>query len=507
MTEAILTPRRIAMLSGALRPRGTPVPGLLSLMAAALMIASAPALAKTASEGFADLAARLSPTVVNVSTTQTAARERGAGEVPVPQFPPGSPFEEFFKEFFDHQRERGQEPPARRRVTSLGSGFIVDPSGIIITNNHVIADADEIAITLSDNTRLSATIIGRDPKTDIAVLKVEAGRPLPATTWGDSEVARVGDWVLAIGNPYGLGGTVTAGIISARGRNINAGPYDDFLQTDASINRGNSGGPMFNIEGEVIGINTVIFSPTGGSVGIGFAIPSSLAKPVIDQLAKFGRTRRGWLGVRIQTVTEDLAESLGLDRAQGALVAGVTEGGPAEAAGLAAGDVILSFNGREVDEMRKLPRIVAETEAGREVEVEVWRKGRPLSLTVQIDELEESGTALAAVDPETGKQATKTIVALGMTLSAITSELRRQHEIADGVDGVVVTDVREESPARAKNIFAGDVLLEVNQEEVSSPADVVQRVREARDANRRSVLLRVRRGENFLYIVVPLAQG
>jgi serine protease Do len=293
---------------------------------------------RAAPESFADLVDTLLPTVVNISTTQEVERGGGSEE-----------FEEFFREFFER---RGEERPQRRRQSSLGSGFIIDPSGYIVTNHHVIAEADQITVRLADESELEATLVGSDEKTDLALLKVESDHPLPFAKWGDSEATRIGDWVIAIGNPFGLGGTVTAGIVSARQRDINSGPYDNFIQTDAAINRGNSGGPMFNVDGEVIGINSAIFSPSGGSVGIGFAIPSALARNIIAQLEEGGEVQRGWLGVRIQTVTDELAEGLRLDRARGALVASVSEGGPAEAAGIKQGDVILIFDGREVTAAR-----------------------------------------------------------------------------------------------------------------------------------------------------------
>jgi serine protease Do len=316
------------------------------------------AMAAAPPGSFADLVEKALPAVVNISTTQTAKRESSPQH---PQFPPGSPFEEFFKEFF--YRQQGQDR-APRQVTSLGSGFVSDASGIIVTNNHVIADAVEIVVRFQDDTSLPAKLIGRDEKTDIAVLKVETDKPLAFLPLGDSEKLRVGDWVVAIGNPFGLGGTVTAGIVSAQKRDIRSGPYDDFIQTDAAINKGNSGGPLVDVDGAVIGINTAIYSPSGGSVGIGFSVPIALAKPVIEQLRKFGETRRGWLGVHIQNVSEEIADSLSLKEVHGALVANVTENGPAQAAGIQAGDVILSFNGQTIDRMRSLPRIVAETPVG-----------------------------------------------------------------------------------------------------------------------------------------------
>ncbi|WP_375731161.1 Do family serine endopeptidase, partial [Azospirillum sp. B506] len=341
---------------------------------------------RNAPGSFADLAEKLLPAVVNISTSQSAP-QRPQGQRPeVPQFPPGSPFEDFFRDFFDRQQQQDQP---QRKATSLGSGFIIDAkNGYVVTNNHVVQDADEITVILQDDTNIKAELVGKDSKTDLALLKIKTSHPLVAVPFGDSDAMRVGDWVLAIGNPFGLGGSVTAGIISARQRNIDAGPYDDFLQTDASINRGNSGGPMFNLNGEVIGINTAIFSPSGGSVGIGFAIPSNLAKQVVAQLKDYGKTRRGWLGVRIQAVTPEIAESLGLPNHKGALVASVTQDGPAAKGGIQAGDVVTKFDGREIDEMRRLPRVVAETSIDKAVPVEVWRKGKSQTVHVKVGELE-----------------------------------------------------------------------------------------------------------------------
>ena len=467
-------------------------------------MASAEAASRAAPFSFADLVENLSPAVVNISTTQevksSASRQQ---DVPVPQFPPGSPFEEFFKEFFERQdRDRGQRG-ATRRATSLGSGFIIDSAGIVVTNNHVIAEADEIRVTLNDDTTYDAEILGRDPKTDLAVLRIKAPGPLAAVTWGNSNLSRVGDWILAIGNPYGLENTVTVGIISARGRVINAGPYDDFLQTDASINRGNSGGPMFNIDGQVIGINTAIFSPSGGSVGIGFAIPAALAKPLIDQLIEYGRPRRGWLGVRIQTVTDEIAEGLGLDETKGALVAGVTDDGPAKGAGIEPGDVILTFDGKDVVEMRKLPRLVAETSIGKEVAVEVWRKGKLVTLGVTLGELPEDDQRVASIAPAP-KASTESLEALGLTLSAISEELREKHSLGENVKGVVVTAVADESPAAEKGIRAGDVIVEVSQEEVGTPSEVIGKVRKVQDSNRKSVLLLVQSGDDLRFVALRL---
>ena len=352
---------------------------LSSLLVLPLM--AGPALAQSLPpanhSGFADIVDDLLPAVVNISSTTNYGEAQDHPDLP--QFPEGSPFQDFFEEFMERRQGMPFEPQA-----SLGSGFVIDAENrYVITNNHVIRDADEVRVTFYDDETLTAEVIGTDEKTDIAVLKVEGDKKLTAVKFGDSSVLRVGDWIVAIGNPFGLGGTVTAGIISARQRDINAGPYDDFLQTDASINRGNSGGPMFDMNGEVIGINTAIFSPSGGSVGIGFAIPSQLAEPVVEQIIKYGRTRRGWLGVRIQSVTDEIAESLSLTAAEGALVASITPDGPAEGANLETGDVILEVNGQPVKEMRELPRIVAETPIGSVAKLTLWRDGKKVTAEVE----------------------------------------------------------------------------------------------------------------------------
>jgi len=460
------------------------------------------AQARSAPDSFADLAERLLPSVVNIATTQKVERK---GEAPaMPQFPPGSPFEEFFKEFFDRQQRGGQRP---RSVSSLGSGFVIDPAGLIVTNNHVIDGAEEIKVILNDDTELPAKVVGTDPRTDLAVLRVQPRKPLAATKWGDSNKSRVGDWVVAIGNPLGLGGTVTAGIISARGRDIRNGPYDDFIQTDAAINKGNSGGPLFNADGEVIGINTAIFSQTGGSIGIGFAVPSALAQPVVQQLIEFGKTKRGWLGVRIQSVSEEIAESLGLEKPRGALVAGVTEGGPAEKARIEAGDVIVTFDGKTVADMRALPRIVAETAIGREVPIEVWRKGKPVRLRVVVGELKEE---VEQASVQTGKGGSgglpkaTSVDQLGFSLSRITPDLRQKFEVKGDVKGVLVTEVKSEGIAASKDIRPGDIIVEVAQAEVDSPEQVQAKVKEAIDQKKKSVLLLVQRGGDVRFVALPL---
>ena len=475
---------------------------LLGVLVVLVLFALAqPAQARGAPDSFADLAEALTTAVVNISTTQSI--EAAPGPEAMPEMPPGSPFEDLFRDFFERQRRGDQGRP--RRVQSLGSGFIIDPLGYVVTNNHVIKDADEITVILSDDRELPATLLGHDPKTDLALLKVEIDEPLPALTFGDSDAVRVGDWVMAIGNPFGLGNSVTAGILSARGRDINSGPYDDFLQTDAPINRGNSGGPLFNMDGEVIGINTAIFSPSGGSVGIGFSIPSAIAAPVIAQLREFGHTRRGWLGVRIQTVTDEIAATLGLEEASGALVADVTPNSPAEAAQFEAGDVILKFDGQDVPEMRDLPRIVAGTEIGKEVDVVLLRRGEMKTIPVIIEELDESPpTVTAAASSETSDAE---VESLGMTFAAINPDLRKRFGIAEDMNGVIVIEVDPEGAAAERNIRPGDVIVEVGLEEVITPDDVLDRVKQASDANRKSVLLLLDSSGEQRFVAVELSEG
>jgi len=488
-----------------------------------------PAMARGAPDSFADLAANLLPAVVNISSTQNAQARVERSGPEVPSFPPGSPFEQFFKDFLDRNHpnggpnggpqrrgpNRGEGPtpgpdggPGSGRSVSLGSGFIIDPAGYIVTNNHVIDGADKISVTLQDNTTLRATLIGRDDKADLALLKVETDKPLKAVSFGDSDTGRVGDWVLAIGNPFGLGGSVTAGIVSARGRDIRQGPYDDFIQTDAAINRGNSGGPLFNMDGQVIGINTAIYSPSGGSVGIGFSVPSNMAKAVIAQLREFGRARRGWLGVNIQQITPDIAESLGLKDSKGALVARVTEGGPAEKAAIRNGDVILRFNNQDVKEMKTLPRIVAETVIGKDVPVVVWRDGKEVSVTAQVGELPDNPQQVASNAPSSRPTPPANrnieVSGLGARLAPITDELREKYKIGADQKGVVVTDVTADGAAAGRGLKPGDVIVEVQQEPVSTPADVQERMDRYRKQNRRTVLMLVQSSEGLRWVPVPL---
>lgn len=454
---------------------------------------------------FADLAEELLPSVVNISSTQKIQSRENLPELP--ELPPGSPFEDFFEEFFNRRgggRGIPQIPPA-----SLGSGFIIDAeNGYVITNNHVIRDAEEVRVTLHDDTTLTAEVIGTDEKTDIAVLKVDTKKKLDAVGFGDSDKMRVGDWVVAIGNPFGLGGTVTAGIVSARQRDINSGPYDDFIQTDASINRGNSGGPMFNVEGQVIGINTAIFSPSGGSVGIGFAIPSSLAEPVIKQIIEYGRTRRGWLGVKIQTVSEEIAESLSLDKERGALVASVNPDGPAAVAGIEAGDIILKFNNQDVEEMRQLPRIVAETKIDIEVPVEIWRDGQSITKMVNVGELEkaedEGLIETAANDNSPSSSKDQEIEEFGFSVSNLSEALRKEFMVPDNVDGVAVTDVEDLSEAAEKGLLPGDIIVEMNQSKIAKISDIDEAIIKAEEAGKSSVLFLLNREGNVRFTALKM---
>lgn len=465
---------------------------LLILFSAALLTPAIGVQAKSAPESFADLIEGLTPAVVNISTSRNVAV---SGRIPF-DLPPGFP-EEFFGDFFGN----GENGTGRteRRLAALGSGFVIDPAGYIVTNNHVIEEADTITVTFPDGNKYEAELIGRDEKTDLALLKVETDSVLPYVQFGDSEIVRIGDWIVAIGNPFGLEGTVTAGIVSGRSRRITDRPYDDYIQTDASINKGNSGGPMFNMDGEVIGINTAIFSPTGGSVGIGFAVPSNLATTVIEDLKEFGETRRGWLGVQIQTVTDDIAESLGLDDARGALVSDVDEEGPAKEAGLLQGDVILSFDGREVDEMQSLPRIVAETRVDKTVAVEVWRDGGELSLEVVVARLEEGEVLAAVAAPE--ESGTTNVESLGLELATLSDTMRSAFRIGDDIEGALVVAVDPDSSAADQGIRRGHVIIEVEHEEVSTPDDVARIVAEVTEEGRKNaVLALVYNGSNERYV-------
>ncbi len=467
-------------------------------LALAQPILVAPAAARDAPESFADLVDKLMPTVVNITTTQNIPQQ-GQRLRDMPQLPPGSPFEELFKEFFD--RKGGEQQ--QRRGTSLGSGFIIDGEGYVITNNHVIQGAEDITVILRDDTQLKAKLIGADARVDLAVLKVDppGKKPLPAIKFGDSDKIRVGDWVVAIGNPFGLGHSVTAGIISARGRSLSNESLDDYLQTDAAINKGNSGGPLFNTEGEVIGVNTAIYSPSGTNAGLAFSIPSNIVKQAADQLREFGKIRRGWIGVSYQSVTDDIADSFGLDRARGVLVANVVADGPAAKAGLKRNDIILSFAGTDVPDLRRFPRFVANARVGNTVDIVVWRGGKEVPLKLKIGEQEEAektnvsaqGTAPGKKPADQDQAVTSSIEQLGLTIQKISDQLREKYGLSDGAKGVVVTKVAADSPAAEKQLQAGDLILEVDQKPVTTPQEVTEIVAKLQAQKKRSVLLFVER--------------
>ncbi|MBB4063596.1 Do family serine endopeptidase [Gellertiella hungarica] len=491
--------------------------------------ASAAAIAATPAgpKSVADLAEGLLDAVVNISTSQNVKDDEGA---PAPQVQEGAPFQDLFDDYY-----KGEGKDSRSHtVSSLGSGFVIDPAGYIVTNNHVIEGADDIEVIFPKGNKLKAKLIGTDVKTDLSLLKVESKVPLKAVSFGDSRKIRIGDWVMAIGNPFGLGGSVSIGIVSARGRNINAGPYDNFIQTDAAINKGNSGGPLFNMYGEVIGINTAIISPSGGSIGIGFSVPSEIASTVIDQLKQYGETRRGWLGVRVQPVTEDIAASLGLDKIAGALVSGIVKGGPVENGPIRTGDIIMTFDGKPVAEMRDLLRLVAESPTGKEVAVELIRDGKPLTVTVKLGRLDDKADPATPSDPgeslpdggqgedgdimqpdeqpmpapqeemqplpelkdgASGEGATdgEEIAGdvLGMILGPLDEAARKEFGIAKTVNGVVVEDVVEGSAAAGKGIVRGDTLVEVAQTAVKGAGTVAEKIAELKREGRRNALLLV----------------
>ncbi|CAN7430991.1 MULTISPECIES: Do family serine endopeptidase [Rhizobium/Agrobacterium group] len=487
---------------------------------------SAPVAARAQSHGpesVADLAEPLLDAVVNISTSQNVKTE-GKGPVP-PKLPEGSPFQEFFKDYFDSQKPEGGE-----KVNSLGSGFVIDPAGYVVTNNHVIEGADAIEVIFPNGSKLKATLVGTDTKTDLSVLKVEPKTPLKAVKFGDSRSMRIGDWVMAIGNPFGLGGSLTVGVISARGRNINAGPYDNFIQTDAAINKGNSGGPLFNMKGEVIGINTAIISPSGGSIGIGFAVPTELAQNIVQQLIEFGETRRGWLGVRVQPVTDDVAASLGMESAKGALISGVAKGGPVENGPIQAGDVVLKFDGKDIHEMRDLLRIVAESPVGKEVDVVILRDGKEETVKVKLGQLQDTTDEKAATEDPQAEDGDGGVVApdddggtddqaqdqtpevreapqsvLGMNLVVLSNELRTEKGIAESVEGVLVASVDPGSPAEQKGMKPGDIIVEVGQDFMEVPGDVLVRINGLKSEGRKNAHMMVADAQGNLRVVaLPL---
>jgi serine protease Do len=438
----------------------------------------------------ADLADRLLPAVVEISIESKVPT---TALPTLPELPENSPFKDFFDDFLKKRQGQGEQPEDRT-VNSMGSGFVIDAAGLIVTNNHVVEGAETMTVHFQDGSELKAELVGRDAKTDLAVIRVKPDKPLPAVSFGDSDKLRIGEWVMAIGNPFGLGGSVSLGIVSARNRDINAGPYDDFIQTDAAINKGNSGGPLFNLAGDVVGINTAIFSPTGGSVGIGFSVPANTAKGVVDQLVKYGETRRGWFGVKIQTVTDDLAESMGMDKPRGALIADVTDPGPAKAAGIEPGDVIIEFNGKPVSQMRDLPRIVADTEIGKKVMVKVLRGGKEMEFSAEVGRLED-GEKVVAAQAQSGSEAVSEVVStLGLTAQTMTDELRQKYSIDEKVTGLVVTEIANDGPAAENRMAPGDVITEAGEMKLSRATDLTDAVEAARKAKKEFVLVLVSKG-------------
>ena len=432
---------------------------------------------------FADLAEKLMPSVVNISTTTTITTTSN----PFPfQFPPGSPFEDMFKEF---------GTPQERRSAALGSGFIIDEKGIVVTNNHVIQDADDIIVRVNGDQEFKAKVLGADPLMDIAVLQLETDEKFIPVAFGDSDKARIGDWVLAIGNPFGLGGTVTAGIISARNRSIGLSRYEDFIQTDASINSGNSGGPLFDMEGNVIGINTAILG-RNGSIGIGFSIPSNSAQIVIKQLIEFGETKRGWLGVRIQDVTKEIAEVEKLDKARGALVASVAENSPSEKAGIQAGDIILEFNGEKINQMKELPAIVARTEVGKKVEVKIWRDKKEIIKNVILGRLETSDDFKISKNQETQKQNNEEIIeSLRIAVRPLTKEDIKNRNLPNQTTGLVITKIANNSPV-ANSIELNSIIIEAQKKKIRSANDLRDITKEVLNSNQKTVLLAIYNNQN-----------
>jgi serine protease Do len=512
-----LTPRPKASAFRRVRAAALATGVGLSLALAPLAWAEAPApqAAGTALPlpSFSPLVKKVLPAVVNISVVEKsdvaddAEQDSDQGGQ---QGAPSSPFDEFLRRFFEQQGQGFPGMPMHPRPEqrmALGSGFIIDPAGYVVTNNHVVSNADKVTVILQDGSKHPAKVLGRDSKTDLALLKIDAKEPLPYVSWGDSNQEQVGDWVLAVGNPFGLGGTVSSGIISARGRDIHSGPYDDYLQLDAAINRGNSGGPTFNLNGQVIGINTAIYSPNGGSVGIGFAIPSSLAKPVIEQLREHGKVERGWLGVQIQEVTPEIAKGLGLPHAEGALVADVTPKSPAAHAGVKQGDVILSFNGHKVAKVRDLPIVVAETPVGDHAKVEVFRNGKDQDLTVDIGKMPENPQVAEnqqqGGQDENGASAT----ALGLKLAPLTGEMRQRAGVPKSVKGVVVTGVDDSSPLAELGIQPGDVIEQVNQQPVTTPQQAESKLKEAQKGANKNVLLLINRHGTNQYLALSMSKG
>ena len=449
--------------------------------------------ANTLPNSFADLVEKLSPAVVNITTTAVVPDREQFN----PMVPRGSPFEDFFRDFMEKQ-PGDQQPKRQRRGTALGSGFIISSDGLLVTNNHVIENADEIKIEMLNGDTLEAKVLGTDPKTDIALLKVESKSELPFVEFGNSDKSRVGDWVLAIGNPLGQGFSVSAGIISARGRDLQ-GPYDDFIQTDAAINRGNSGGPLFNTDGKVIGVNTAILSPNGGSIGIGFSMSSVVVKKVVNQLRDFGETRRGWLGVRIQNLNSEVAEALGLESTDGALVTDVPDG-PAKEAGIKSGDVIIEFDGVTINDSSSLVKVVGDSDVGKDVSVLIWRDGNKKKVTVTLGRLE----TVQISDERNQRRTNKVNQYAGMSFTDLNDEIRKRFDLSDDTIGVVVIGINDDSPAAARGILAGDIIQKVDQVDIQNSTQILKLIEEAKNKNKSSILFLIKRGSNVRFIAIPV---
>ena len=456
---------------------------ILTVSLVLIFLATLKANSKSIPGSFANLAEKLMPSVVNISTTQTITTSTN----PFPfEFPPGSPFEELFKDF---------ETPRERQATSLGSGFIINKNGIVVTNNHVIGNADDIIVTDNEGKEYKAKVMGADPYSDLAVLKIDSKEKFDYVKFGNSDQARVGDWVVAIGNPFGFGGTVTAGIISARNRDINLTRYDDFIQTDASINKGNSGGPLFNTSGEVVGINTAIIAPGAGSIGIGFAIPSNQAKIVINQLIEFGETKRGWLGVRIQEVTKEIAEIEGLEKPQGALVASVSDGSPSKRAGLKPGDIILDFDNKKVNTMRDLPKLVALSEVGKSVEIKVWREKRLITKKVILGRLESSKEYLSENKKQPSKVEEQFIPELKISVRDLNADDKLERKLKKEVTGVVITNIQPDSPI-VSLLRANDIIIEIQKEKILNSSSMSKKIKKFIAKGDKTLLLTIFNSQN-----------
>jgi serine protease Do len=462
-------------------------------------------------QSFAPLVKRVLPAVVNISVTEAAKPDQMSDQLP--QRFRSSPFDDKLRRFFDQQQEGEDQPFSKRfgddddmKRIALGSGFVIDPEGHVVTNDHVVGDASKVEVTLQDGTKYTAKIVGRDKRTDLAVLKIDAGKPLPYVAFGNSDQAEIGDWVVAVGNPFGLGGTVTAGVVSARGRNIHAGQFDDFLQIDAPINRGNSGGPTFDLTGNVIGINTAIYSPNGGSVGIGFAVPSNAAKKVVADLEAHGKVERGWLGVQIQEVTPAIASSLGIDKAHGALVSAVSPNSPSAKAGLKQGDVVLAYNGTDIDKLQDLPHLVTATAPGSKAQLTLWRDGRRSTVDLTVGEAPEI-PQLASATPDDQPGDSGQADAMGMHLSALTNDVRRELHLGRETGGVLVSRVESGSLADTLGLNRGDIILSINQQAVRDPQDAADRLKQIASSSNKTALLLLNRHGVTQYLGVEIGKN